>query len=136
MTGLFGAQCVFIPARHIPLALGGVGRVRKAFDAALQEAITGHRLPAYVITPHAVQHRHDRTCRAPESYPKRSLSFGVPRGHNAPMLVKLRLGCYFDAGGHLRPCVVVVQGGIVVAALDAETRERVDGAEVMHFGDE
>lgn len=84
VTGLFGAQCVLVPARCVPLVLESIGRVRKAVDAALQDAITRHRLSACVVTPHAVQHRHDRTCRTPESYPKRSLSFGVPRGGIMP----------------------------------------------------
>lgn len=50
--------------------------------------------------------------------------------------MRLRLGCYFDPSGALRGCVVVVLGGRVIAALDAETRERVDEAGVMYFEDE
>lgn len=79
-SGLFGAQAVLIPNAHARLVLETIPKVRKAIDAALQSALTRHRLPAFVITPNVAQHRHDRTCREPEEYAKRSISFHCPRG--------------------------------------------------------
>lgn len=79
-SGLFGAQAVLMPNAHARLVLETIPKVRKAVDAALQSALTRYRLPAFVITPNVVQHRHDRTCREPEEYAKRSTSFDCPRG--------------------------------------------------------
>lgn len=79
-SGLFGAQAVLIPNAHARLVLETIPKARKAIDAALQSALTRHHLPAFVITPNVVQHRHDRTCREPEEYAKRSTSFDCPRG--------------------------------------------------------
>lgn len=78
-TGLFGTQCVLLPNHAAKLVLETIPRVRKAFDAATQYAINRFNLPARVVTPNVVQHRHDRTCREPEDYEKKSVSFDCPR---------------------------------------------------------
>lgn len=78
-SGLFGAQAVLMPNHHAKLVLETIPKVRKAVDAALQSALTRYRLPAFVVTPNVVRHRHDRTCREPEEYAKRSISVDCPR---------------------------------------------------------
>lgn len=77
--GLFGAQAVLMPPIVARFVQARLGAVRKAVDAAMQSAIRVKNLPAFVVTPNVVQHRHDRTCREPEAYAKRSISFDCPR---------------------------------------------------------
>jgi hypothetical protein len=78
-VGLFGTQAVLIPHEWIPRVIDSIGRVRRAFDAALQRSLRRETPPAYVVVPNVVQHRHDRTAREPDGGEKRSLSFDCPR---------------------------------------------------------
>lgn len=80
LTGLFGTQAVLIPHHAALLTRRYFHKTRKAIDAVLWHTLEGERLPARVITPNVVQHRHDRTAREPEAYEKRSLSYHCPRG--------------------------------------------------------
>lgn len=77
--GLFGAQAVLMPPIVARFVQARLGAVRKAVDAAMQSAIRVKNLPAFVVTPNVVQHRHDRTGREADHSVKRSLSFDCPR---------------------------------------------------------
>jgi hypothetical protein len=84
-SALFGTQCVFIPARLVPVMVDALeaphspmGR-GEPFDGRLH--LWARRTPAEavrVILPHPVQHRKDRTGRDDTAREMRSYSYGLP----------------------------------------------------------
>jgi hypothetical protein len=80
---LYGTQCVMVPQRLVGTmvaALESPHPVVKpaAWDSRLHAwARHNPEEPVYVMLPHPVQHRQDRTGRDPAHRPMRSMSFGM-----------------------------------------------------------
>jgi hypothetical protein len=79
---LFGTQCVVIPQRLVPDMVGVLREPREGspspWDGRLHLWAKAHpEERVFVMMPHPVQHREDRTGRGPARHPMRSLSFGL-----------------------------------------------------------
>lgn len=87
----YGTQCVLIPERLVGKAVELATEAKhlaRAFDSRLQLwLMQQHQQPrggerAWVMLPHPVQHRQDRTGRhGPLPRPRESLSYGLPWTH-------------------------------------------------------
>lgn len=78
-AGLFGAQAVLLPAAILPTVERWQAAKGDSFDGNILRALLHKQFPTLVAVPHPVQHRHDRTARAPDDRLKKSQSFNLAR---------------------------------------------------------
>jgi len=78
-NGLWGAQCVYIPERHVAGILAFDEPFAGAFDDLVKTYAEHAKIPVRIALPSPVQHRHSRVGRAADDHPKRSLTFDLER---------------------------------------------------------
>lgn len=83
-NGLWGTQCLLIPAAAVKTLVEDLREPYTAFDEHLRAYLERSRSPVMVAVPNPVQHRGDRTARNGAGSGYRSASYHCPRVEGRP----------------------------------------------------